>query len=77
MLEDIIEKAPGEQKKGKDFLEVTPVKKYARIKDQTLIISESDGNTKTIPLNSCTIEAVSAATLPSRKWYLLSYFISI
>ncbi|XP_023001773.1 uncharacterized protein LOC111495814 [Cucurbita maxima] len=68
VLEDMIEKAPGEQKKGKDFLEVTPVKKYARIKDQTLIISESDGNTKTIQLNGCTIEAVSAATLPSRKW---------
>lgn len=68
VLEDIIEKAPREQKKRKDFLEVTPVKKYARINDHTLMISEPDGKKKTIRLNGCTVEAVSAATLPSRKW---------
>lgn len=68
VLEDIIEKGPREQKKRKDFLEVTPVKKYARIKDHTLMILEPDGKKRTIQLNGCTVEAVSAADLPSRKW---------
>ncbi|XP_038893872.1 uncharacterized protein LOC120082676 [Benincasa hispida] len=67
-LEDIIEQGPREQRKRKDFLEVTPVKKYARIKDHTLEILEPDGKKRTIQLNGCTVEAVSAADLPSRKW---------
>ncbi|KAL0535484.1 hypothetical protein IC582_029815 [Cucumis melo] len=69
VLEDIIEKGPKEQKKRRDFLEVTPVKKYARIKDHTLMITELDGNKRTtIQLNGCTVESVSATDLPSRKW---------
>lgn len=68
VLEDFVEKASKEQKKKKDFLEVTPVKRYATIKDHKLMILEPGGKKKTIQLNGCTIEAVSAATLPSRKW---------
>ncbi|XP_023542495.1 uncharacterized protein LOC111802383 [Cucurbita pepo subsp. pepo] len=68
VVEDFKEKATKEQKKRKDFWEVTPSKKYARIKDHSLTILEPDGKEKTIRLKGCTIEAVSASALPSRKW---------
>ncbi|KDP46473.1 hypothetical protein JCGZ_08445 [Jatropha curcas] len=63
----LAEKAPKEPKKKK-FFEVNPVKRNARIKDRSLILTDSDGSHATIPLKSCTIDAVSATDLPSRKW---------
>ncbi|ONI09604.1 hypothetical protein PRUPE_5G246400 [Prunus persica] len=62
------EKALREQKRKKEFFEVSPVKKYAKIKNQLLILTESDGSQTAIQLKGCTIEAVSATSLPSRKW---------
>ncbi|XP_030553296.1 testis-expressed protein 2-like [Rhodamnia argentea] len=63
-----IEKVQREQKKKKDFLEVSPVRKHAVIKDHLLILTEADGSPTTIELTGCVIEAVSATDLPSRKW---------
>ncbi|CAA0820978.1 Putative integral membrane protein conserved region (DUF2404 [Striga hermonthica] len=52
----------------KEILEVTPVKKSARIRDHCLILMESDGSCVEISLRGCTIVAVSATSLSSRKW---------
>ncbi|KAL5747019.1 hypothetical protein ACOSQ2_024316 [Xanthoceras sorbifolium] len=60
--------ATKDQKKKKDFLEVSPVRKHAKIKDGALILSQSDGSQTPIPLKGCIIQAVSASTLPSKKW---------
>ncbi|XP_062118071.1 uncharacterized protein LOC133831696 [Humulus lupulus] len=59
-----------EQKRKKEFIEVCPVKKQAKIKDTSLVLTDSDGSSKsrTVNLKGCTIEAVSASNLPSRKW---------
>ncbi|XP_044477005.1 uncharacterized protein LOC123204425 isoform X2 [Mangifera indica] len=62
------DKLPKEPKRKKDILEVYPVRKYAKIKDRTLHLKESDGSQTAIPLKGCVIEAVSGSTLPSRKW---------
>ncbi|KAG7944193.1 hypothetical protein I3843_15G087600 [Carya illinoinensis] len=63
-----LDKGPKEQKRKNDFLEVFPVKKHAKIKDQKLILAESDGSNTVIELKGCMIEAVSATSLSSRKW---------
>ncbi|KAJ7975500.1 testis-expressed sequence 2 protein-like [Quillaja saponaria] len=64
-----VDKAPKEQKKTKDFVEVSPVRKYAKIKDQSLMLTEPDGSSLThIQLKGCIVEAVSATSLSSRKW---------
>ncbi|KAI3757119.1 hypothetical protein L6452_04652 [Arctium lappa] len=57
-----------QQKRKIEILEVTPVRKYASIKDQSLIVTEPDGSRTKISLSSCTVEAVSATNLPTRKW---------
>ncbi|PRQ15749.1 putative PH domain-containing protein [Rosa chinensis] len=63
------EKVPkSEQKRKKEFYEVSPIKKHAKIKNQLLILTESDGSQTAIQLKSCTIEAVSSTSLASRKW---------
>ncbi|KAL7138697.1 hypothetical protein ABFS83_09G000200 [Erythranthe nasuta] len=62
------DKKTTEQKKRKDFVEVTPIRKYARIRDQHLILMESDDSSVEISLKSCTVVAVSATSLSSRKW---------
>lgn len=62
------EKLPGEQKRKKDILEVSPVRRHAKIKDRSLILTESNGSHKTIRLDGCRIVAVSATNLSSRKW---------
>ncbi|XVF75006.1 hypothetical protein PTKIN_Ptkin13bG0154600 [Pterospermum kingtungense] len=49
-------------------VEVSPVRKHARIEENNLILKQSDGSRTTIPLKGCVIEAVSATNLPSRKW---------
>ncbi|KAF5445304.1 hypothetical protein F2P56_034364 [Juglans regia] len=63
-----LDKALREQKRKKDLLEVYPVKKHAKIKDQKLVLTESDGSHSAIELKGCMIEAVSATSLVSRKW---------
>lgn len=57
-----------QQKRKIEILEVSPVRKYASIKDQSLIVTEPDGTLTKISLLSCTVEAVSATNLPTRKW---------
>ncbi|XP_004301206.1 PREDICTED: uncharacterized protein LOC101303523 [Fragaria vesca subsp. vesca] len=57
-----------EQKRKKEFYEVSPVKKHAKLKNQLLLLKESDGSQTAVPLKSCTIEAVSSTSLASRKW---------
>ncbi|GKV05399.1 hypothetical protein SLEP1_g17417 [Rubroshorea leprosula] len=63
------EKVPREQKRKRDLFEVSPVQKYAKVKDQKLILKDLDGTkTTTIQLKGCVIESVSASNLSSRKW---------
>ncbi|KAM1184137.1 hypothetical protein ACFX15_013144 [Malus domestica] len=62
------EKALREQKREKEFFEVSPIKRYAKIKNKLLILTESDGSQTAIQLKGCTIEAVSSTSLSSRKW---------
>lgn len=63
------EKLPKEQKRKKDFLEIHPLRKFARIKDHKLILSDADGTQTIVSLKGCSIEAVSGSDLPTRKWY--------
>ncbi|KAF9664272.1 hypothetical protein SADUNF_Sadunf17G0138800 [Salix dunnii] len=63
-----VEKVPKDQKKKKELLEVTPIRKQAKIKDRSLVLIDSGGSQIVIPLKGCAIEAVSATSLPSRKW---------
>lgn len=57
-----------EQKKKKDLFEVNPVKKFAKIKDRVLILTDSDGSHASFSLKGCIVEAVSASDLSTRKW---------
>lgn len=57
-----------EQKRKKESLDVFPVRKYAKIKDGALILMDAGSSKTTIQLKDCTIEAVSATNLSSRKW---------
>ncbi|PON96811.1 hypothetical protein TorRG33x02_075150 [Trema orientale] len=65
---DWLDKAPREQKRKKEFFEVSPVKKQAKIKDNSLILTDSDGSKAIVKLKGCSVEAVSASDLSSRKW---------
>ncbi|KAJ4916061.1 putative integral membrane protein conserved region (DUF2404) [Raphanus sativus] len=62
------EKLPKEHKRKRNFLEVHPIRKFARIKDHKLILSESDGTLTTVSLKCCSVETVSGSDLPTRKW---------
>ncbi|CAK9164358.1 unnamed protein product [Ilex paraguariensis] len=64
----LVAKGPREQKRKKDVLEVAPVRKYAKIEDQLLVLTESDNSHTKILLKGCIIAAVSATSLSSRKW---------
>ncbi|XP_031090812.1 uncharacterized protein LOC115995804 isoform X2 [Ipomoea triloba] len=63
-----LDKALRQQKGKKEILEVTPIKKYAKLRDHFLILTESDASHTEIELKGCTIAAVSASDLSSRKW---------
>ncbi|KAL9324291.1 hypothetical protein ACSQ67_009148 [Phaseolus vulgaris] len=63
-----VEKQSKEQKKKKDVMEVTPVRKYGKINGQSLVITDADGFHTAIQLKGCSVEAVSATSLPSKKW---------
>lgn len=64
----LTDKGSKEQKRKKEIVEVTPVRKFAKLKEQLLIIKESNGSCIEIRLKDCTIAAVSATNLASRKW---------
>ncbi|CAL5442564.1 unnamed protein product [Camellia sinensis] len=64
----LVDKAPREKKRKKEIFEVSPVQKYAKVKGQSLILTNSDGSHAEIQLKGCTIAAVSATTLFSKKW---------
>ncbi|KAJ0255690.1 Uncharacterized protein HA466_0087610 [Hirschfeldia incana] len=57
-----------QQKKKNNLLEVHPVRKFARIKDHKLILSDADSSKTIIALKGCSVEAVSGSELPTRKW---------
>jgi hypothetical protein len=59
---------PKETKDKKTIVEVFPAKKTAKIKGHSLILSSPDGSHTTIQLLNCTVLAVSASSMPSRKW---------
>lgn len=67
--ESLKEKLPKEPKKKINHLEVHPVRKFARIKDHKLILTDTDSNKTVITLKGCSVEAVSGSQLPTRKWY--------
>ncbi|CAH8391085.1 unnamed protein product [Eruca vesicaria subsp. sativa] len=63
------EKLPKENKRKRDFLDVHPLRKFARIKDHKLILSDGCDSTQVaVSLKCCSIEAVSGSHLPARKW---------
>ncbi|RLN07137.1 hypothetical protein C2845_PM11G21130 [Panicum miliaceum] len=57
-----------EMKDKKNIVEVFPAKKMAKIKGHSLCLSGPDGSQATIELLNCTVLAVSASSMPSRKW---------
>ncbi|XP_006649193.1 testis-expressed protein 2-like [Oryza brachyantha] len=59
---------PKEAKDKKNIVEVFPSKKSAKIKGHSLILSGPDGFQTTIKLLNCTVFAVSASSMQSRKW---------
>ncbi|KAF8769053.1 hypothetical protein HU200_006976 [Digitaria exilis] len=52
----------------KAIVEVFPVKVLAKLEGHSLTLSAPDGSHNTIHLLDCTVVAVSASNLPSRKW---------
>uniref|UniRef100_A0A7N0U3T8 SMP-LTD domain-containing protein n=1 Tax=Kalanchoe fedtschenkoi TaxID=63787 RepID=A0A7N0U3T8_KALFE len=64
-----MDKVKNEQKKKKEVFEVSPVRKYAKIIDRVLSLSDDSSESSTkILLKGCTVEAVSASSLPAKKW---------
>ncbi|WVZ73066.1 hypothetical protein U9M48_021418 [Paspalum notatum var. saurae] len=59
---------PKETKDKKNIVEVFPAKKIAKIKGHLLCLSGPDGSQTTIDLLNCNVLAVSASSMPSRKW---------
>ena len=55
-------------KEKKTIVEVFPVKTLAQLEGHSLTLSAPDGSQQTIHLLNCTVVAVSASNLPSRKW---------
>ncbi|KAL6603394.1 hypothetical protein ACP70R_043755 [Stipagrostis hirtigluma subsp. patula] len=52
----------------KNIVEVFPVKMMAKLEGHSISLSGPDGSQTTIQLLNCTVVAVSASNLPSRKW---------
>ncbi|KAG9442027.1 hypothetical protein H6P81_017881 [Aristolochia fimbriata] len=61
-------KVSKEQKSNKELVEVYPLKKIGKVEGNSLILVDFDGSESIIHLPGCTVEAVSASLLPSRKW---------
>ena len=65
----IWQEKPSREQKRKKELEVSPVKKYGKIKEHSLILTEPDSfHISSIQLKGCIVVAVSASALSSRKW---------
>ncbi|KAL9224348.1 hypothetical protein vseg_000391 [Gypsophila vaccaria] len=60
--------AQAEQTKKKEVLEVSPIRKFAKIKDRTLILTEVDGSLTKVLLKGCQVVAVSGSSMPTKKW---------
>lgn len=60
--------APAEQTKKWEIVEVSAVRKLAKVKGRTLILTEADGSITNIMLKGCKVVAVSATSMPTRKW---------
>lgn len=58
----------GEQTRKREMLEVSPVRKLAKVKERMLILAEADGSLTKVMLKGCKIVAVSATSMPTRKW---------
>ncbi|XP_054821717.1 uncharacterized protein LOC129320334 [Prosopis cineraria] len=68
-IPEIPQNKPSKDKRRKnEILEVSPVKKYGKIKGQSLILTDPDGLHTQVPLKGCIVEAVSATNLSSKKW---------
>ncbi|KAJ1694571.1 hypothetical protein LUZ63_011269 [Rhynchospora breviuscula] len=59
---------PKEKKEKTNIVEVSAVKRHARINYHSLILTDAGGSSATIDLSSCTIVSVSSSNHPSRKW---------
>ncbi|XP_047080258.1 uncharacterized protein LOC124691006 [Lolium rigidum] len=57
-----------ETKDKKSIVEVFPAKKMAKLKGHLLSLSGPDVPDTAIELSKCTVVAVSASSMPSRKW---------
>ncbi|XP_044952527.1 testis-expressed protein 2-like isoform X2 [Hordeum vulgare subsp. vulgare] len=55
-------------KDKKNIVEVSPIRMRAKMKGHSLFLTGPDGSQITIELLDCTVLAVSASNLPSRKW---------
>jgi hypothetical protein len=62
----------GPKEAKKNIVQVFPAKKMAKIKGHSLTLSSPDGSQTAIQLLNCTVLAVSASTMPSRKWLVHS-----
>uniref|UniRef100_A0A803N771 SMP-LTD domain-containing protein n=1 Tax=Chenopodium quinoa TaxID=63459 RepID=A0A803N771_CHEQI len=60
-----------EQTRKREIIEVSPVRKLAKVKDHMLILAEADGSLTKVMLRGCKVVAVSATSLPTRKWYAM------
>jgi hypothetical protein len=60
--------AKKDTKDKKNIVEVFPMRILAKIKGHSLVLSAPDGSQTNIELLDCTVVAVSASNLPSRKW---------
>lgn len=60
--------APTEQTKKREIVEVSAVRKLAKVKGRTLILTEGDGSFTKVMLKGCKVVAVSATSMPTRKW---------
>ena len=64
-------------KDKKNIVEVSPIRMPAKIQGHSLVLTGSDGSQITIGLLDCTVLAVSASNLPSRKWFVHIKFVII
>ncbi|KAK9697072.1 hypothetical protein RND81_08G012800 [Saponaria officinalis] len=60
--------AQADQTKKKEVVEVSPIRKHAKIKDRTLFLTEVDGSLTKVLLKGCQVVAVSASSMPTKKW---------
>ncbi|PKA46431.1 hypothetical protein AXF42_Ash012563 [Apostasia shenzhenica] len=68
LVNELQTKVSKDLKIKKGTIEVHPVKKHGKIKDRSLILSDTDGSQATINLLDCTVLAVSSSNLSSKKW---------